>query len=141
MNDARPSSPHPFELFTLGLCVLAGLPLLFGDARPGSIAELLTDVQGDLWGGMLVFGAFTCLTGIFWPNRITGIVLEQVGLVAVGLASLFYAVVVLVSVGLTGAYATLYVVGFGLSCLWRYFQLLNYLRTLRHLSDQEESAR
>lgn len=128
-----PSSRHPFELFTMALCAFVGLPLLAGDARPGSINELLPDWAADIWGGMLVLGAITALVGIFWRNRVTGIVLEQVGLMAVGLGTLFYGVGVGLSVGQDGIYAMIFVFGFGTSCIWRYFQLARFLRTLRHV--------
>lgn len=132
-----PSSRHPFELFTLALCAFVGIPLLIGEARPGSINEALPPWAGDLWGAMLVFGAVTALIGIFWRSRVTGIVLEQVGLAAVGGGALFYAVVVISTIGMTGAYSVIFVVGFGASCVWRYFQLARYLNTLRAVVSEE----
>lgn len=126
-----PSSRHPFELFTLALCAFVGLPLLLDEARPGSVAELLPDWASDIWGAMLVLGAIVALAGIYWRNRVTGIVLEQVGLAAVGGGAIFYAMVVYVGIGTRGLYAIIFIFGFGISCIWRYFQLARYLGTLR----------
>lgn len=133
-----PSSRHPFELFTLGLCAFVGLPLLVGEARPGSISALLPPWAGDVWGAMLVVGALVALLGIYWRNRVTGIVLEQIGLMSVGLGALFYTLVVVIQNGVPALYATIFVGGFGTSCLWRYFQLARFLKTLRKAASTDD---
>lgn len=128
---ATAKSRHPFELFTLILCVAVGVPALVADARPGSINEALPHWAVDVWGAGLAGGAIVALVGIGWSNRVTGLILEQVGLVAVGCATLVYAAGALVTVGVTALVPAGIVAAFGLSCLWRWLQIQRDLNRVR----------
>lgn len=120
--DARMSGRHPFEIFTMTLAFATGLPTLLGiQERPSSVMTYLPHIVALLWAIVLTVGSAGALVGVWWKERATGLILEQLGLGLVGLGSVVYAGVAigrgifLIPVGI--------VAGFGLSCLWRYFQL------------------
>lgn len=112
----------PRAVFILVLSVVSGVPLAFADATPGSIAEQLDAVWVVIWGVMLTLGALTTLIGTLKPN-VDGIILEQIGSVAVGGATIIYAGAILAQVGVTGSVPSSLILGFGLSCFWRWGQL------------------
>lgn len=112
----------PRAIFVLSLCIVAGVPLAFADATPGSIAAQLDRVWVVIWGVMLTLGALTTLVGTAKPNA-DGIILEQIGSVAVGGATVVYAGAILTQVHLAGSVPAAIVLGWGLSCFWRWGQL------------------
>ncbi len=130
------ASRHPFQIFTLSLCFFIGLPLLVGEARPGSITSALPEWAQDVWGGGLVLGAALALVSLRLRNRLNGLLLEQVGLVMVGCSAVFYGVVATTHLGVTAAYASVFVLGFGLSCLWRWVQLQQLLNLAKKVDGQ-----
>lgn len=123
---------HPFEIFLLIACVAAGIPLLFGAPPPTSISASLPDWARLVWAAFLGGGAVVALVGMSWPRKTgTGIILEQIGLVAVGNACLFYAACVLVLVGHSGAFPAGINGAFGIACIWRYVQIELAIRAAR----------
>lgn len=137
MTKAR----HPFEVFTLFLAFVSGLPLLFGEAKPGSIVEALGPVAENIWAGLLSVGAGVALYGVWMRNRVNGILVEQVGLVGIGMALLYYAAVIGVVQGFPGILPIAIIGGFGASCLWRWVQLEKMIREARRLADQNQHRR
>ena len=136
------SGRNPFELFVLGFSILVGAPLLWGAPPPGSTTELLGPTLAHVWAWILVVGCATALLGVFWPGAFrcpratgTGLLIEQVGLVAVGVGDLLYAIAVvvilgpLVPAGIVG--------GFGLACWWRAWLIQRWVRAaIREQQDQ-----
>jgi uncharacterized protein YqgC (DUF456 family) len=114
--------------------IFVGLPLVVGDARPGSINDLLNDTLADAWGYALVVGAIGLLVAIFWPNPVTGILIEQVAQVVVGVVMLIYGYAVYrthadgagVVVGLAASVAV--------SAFRRWWQLRRLLRSAQEAS-------
>lgn len=133
--DARLSGRHPFELFTLYLAFLSGLPTVIGLApRPGTINDALPHWMAVGWAICLTVGSATALAGIYWKARGTGLILEQLGLAATGLASIVYAATAMYDIGLAASTAAAIVGGFGISCLWRYKQLQDIIEEARGVS-------
>lgn len=112
----------PRAIFILVLSVVSGVPLVFADATPGSIEDQLDAAWVVIWGIMLTIGALTTLIGTLKPN-VDGIILEQIGSVAVGGATLLYAGAIVAQVGVAGSVPAAIIIGFGLSCFWRFGQL------------------
>jgi hypothetical protein len=121
----------PRAIFVLSLCVISGLPLVFADATPGSIAAQLDRVWVVIWGVMLTVGALTTLIGTV-KTDVNGIILEQIGSVAVGGATIVYAGAILVQIRWSGSVPAAIVLGWGLSCFWRWGQL----QALLHKAEQ-----
>lgn len=117
----------PRAVFVLMLCVVSGVPLVFANATPGSIESQLDKFWVVVWGILLTLGALTTLIGTFKMD-VDGIILEQVGSVAVGGATLIYAGAILATVGLAGSVPAGITLGFGLACFWRWGQLQGLLR-------------
>ena len=139
LRHIAPASRYPADprtVFLLVLCVASGLPLLFGTVAPGSIAALLDRPLVIGWGLMLTVGAVVSLVGIF-RRTVLGIILEQVGSVAVGGASLLYAAAILLQVGTRGLFSAAIITGWGLSCFWRWAQLQALLNAAQAIADHE----
>lgn len=141
VEAAALGSRHPFQIFTLGLCLFIGIPLLLGVVQPGSISELLSPLARLVWGLGLVVGAGVALGSTYMRNHAVGVILEQLGLVLVGSSTLFYGAAVLLTVGFrSGIVAIIFMLGFGLSCFWRWVQLqrlLNAASTSAKADDRQ----
>ncbi len=118
----------PRAVFILALCVVSGAPLILGAIQPGSMEELLNPIIVRLWGVSLVLGALVTLAGMSWRKSLAGVLMEQVGSVAVGTTSLFYAAAIMLQAGWNGLVAAGIVAGWGLSCLFRWWQLEQLIR-------------
>ncbi len=128
----------PRAVFILALSVVSGVPLVFADATPGSIEEQLDPAWVVIWGVMLTAGALTTLIGTLKPN-VNGIILEQIGSVAVGGASAIYGGAIFAQVGIAGSVPAAIILGFGISCFWRWGQLQALIRTAEHAATDAQS--
>lgn len=124
-TDPKMSGRHPFEIYMLLLVVITSLPVFFGAApEPGSIEAELPTWAVFGWQTILAVGSVTSLVGIFWRNRATGLILEQLGLAFVGVASVIYAASVWAAAGIPAGIPGGIILGFGMACLirWRDIQ-------------------
>lgn len=127
--------PDPRALFVLLLCVVVGVPLVFANATPSSIAAQLDPPLVVAWGLMLSGGSLMTLLGAVRQSP-GGVILEQVGSVALGVACLLYGGAIWVSVGVVGVVPLGIVAAFGLASLWRWGQLQAYLRNTEKLAEE-----
>ena len=121
----KPASRYPADpraVFILILCIVSGLPLILTDIEPGSLESLMPTWGIVLWGLALVSGAGCALWGMS-RQTVDGILVEQVGSVIVGCASIIYSAAILLVVGSSGLVSGGIVFGWGLSCFWRWLQL------------------
>lgn len=117
-----PPARHPDTVFLLALCLFSGLLQLSG-APSNSIATLLPTWLTASWAALLIVGAATTLAGVFWRNRVTGLLLELAGRVCFAPAALIYSGAVIVVTGITGVLAAAPFLGFAASSLWRVTQI------------------
>jgi hypothetical protein len=122
------SQTDPRAVFILTLCVVTGFPLIFAGVQPGSFEELLPSIIVRLWGISLVVGCLVTLAGMSHRRTLTGVLLEQVGSVAVGAVSIFYATAVMIVAGWDGAVPAGFIIGWAFSCFYRYWQLEHSIR-------------
>ena len=142
------SGRHPFELFVLFLGMVSGAPLLFGAPAPGTTTELLGPGLARVWGWILVGGCLVALIGVWWtwwawlgrlwhrihPAERDGLLIEQVGLVAVAVGTLIYAIGVILADTPPGTDAVARVIpaalvgALGLACVWRAGQIQRWVR-------------
>lgn len=136
------SARHPFELFVLFLGLVVGAPLLFGAPTPGSTTEALGPVLVRIWAWLLVGGCLLALTGAWWtwwawlgrwmphwrPSVLSGLLIEQVGLIATGVGTLVYTVGVFDAGGRRAAITAALLGGWGLACFWRARQIRRWVR-------------
>lgn len=128
--------PDPRALFVLSLCVVSGLPLVLGISKPGSVESLIPSWAVVVWGALLTGGAVTSLAGMV-KQTVGGIIAEQIGSVAVGSATIFYSTAILLSTGWQGVLPAGIILGWGLSCMWRWVQLASLLSSAQHQAADE----
>lgn len=143
MKPAARYPADPRAVFVLGLCTLAGIPLVFADAAPGTIESQLDHWMVVVWGVSLALGSLACMLGMF-RQTVNGILFEQVGSVCVGASAVFYGATVLVVVGWSASFPAAITIGWGLSCFWRWGQLQTLLndaeRIVQEAKLQEATA-
>lgn len=133
--------PDPRALFVLLLCVIVGVPLVFANATPGTVASQLPAPAVVAWGVMLSGGSLLTLVGAI-RQTVNGVIAEQVGSVALGFACLIYGGAIWAAVQWAGSVPMFIVIAFGLASLVRYFQLRAYLHAVEHLAQdlRDEAA-
>lgn len=140
---------HPFELFVLVFGLAAGIALLINGPPPGSTEELLGPVLVTVWGVMFSGGCAIALVGVLWSpvarllkrnyHQGTGLLAEQVGLVAVGFGTVIYAVgLLLLDVPLAGKIFPIALI-FALGCasFWRAHQINLWIKAAIRQQQQD----
>lgn len=121
----------PFEIFILAVCLVNGVAILVGGPRPASIQASLNLTLVLVWGWMLVVGSALALTGVFWRGRLTtSYLIEQMGLIITGGATLIYALAVVQSVGVAGLFAAGISLAFAFACIFRTLVIHKYINQL-----------
>lgn len=94
--DPLRAGRHPFQTYMLMLCIVSGLPYLFGEATAEAVEQHLPVYLALAWGLSLLFGALLALLGSYWTRSIAdALTMERVGLSITGGAALVYALLVL----------------------------------------------
>lgn len=128
LNDKPPGGLHPYVIWLPLALAFIGLPLVIGGAQPGSIAALLNPILVKFWGGFFLVGGPLTVVGLYWRNRATGMIIEQVGSVAVAAGALLYAGALLTVIPLSSSIVVVGVFGsLGGACIARWFQLRKLL--------------
>jgi hypothetical protein len=129
----EPSSRHPLIVFLLSLCFLSGSGIALGGPAPGSINEQLSREGVYLWATMLAAGAGTVLIGLALQANharlVVGVLLEQVGVVALGFAAIIYSAAAFGVVGWSGTLPAGVTFTFGVACLYRWVSLQRQLNS------------
>lgn len=114
-----PPSRHPFQVFFLGAAVLVGLQTALGTATPPSLKELLPHLFVLIWGWLLTAGGLFGIVASWVPDRITGLLMERIALVAIGGAQFAYATVVWRVAGSDGVATIFFQYAVSLASFWR----------------------
>lgn len=131
-TQERLRSRHPFELFMLAASTTySTLGLVNPEVRPGSVQETIGPAGTVIWYIFVLVGSVTALAGIFLRDRATGLTAEQVGLLAAGGATMFYAFIGIWVVGGSASASASVLAGFASACLWRSMQLHRILTRVR----------
>jgi hypothetical protein len=124
-NLLRPAVRYPADpraIFILALSVFSGMATLLIEEGPPTLESLLPQWGIMIWSATLALGSLIALVGLARDTD-WGIVTEQVGCVMVGAATVYYSVLAFVYLGLAGSSIIAVVLGWGLACLMRWFQL------------------
>lgn len=116
---SRYADLEPFEVYISALCVLAGLPLIFGGPTPGTMRDYLPNTLVTLWGIELVTGGVLTLAGLAMAGTIRGYRWERAGLTFLATAGGVYAVVLMVTAWPQAVITIALLIGLSLACLWR----------------------
>lgn len=121
----QPAARYPADpraLFMLVLSVFSGGIALVFEAAPQSVNEVLPGWAVTVWSALLLTGSATTLLGMLFQTA-NGIIVEQIGSVAVGVTTIFYAVIAFGEVGWGAVQPVGIVLAWGLACLLRWVQL------------------
>lgn len=137
-GDPLYAGRHPFQTYLLALCVISGVPKLFGVTTSESIDAELPEWLAYAWGFMLSAGSLAALVGAYWRGQLaTALTVERAGLAAVGAAAIVYGVVIVVAVHLPGLLAAGIVVGFGLFCVRRARDIGHVIKTAIQVAKEQ----
>lgn len=112
----------PRAVFILAFSVFTGIIALAFDAQPGTLASVMPAWGVVVWGGTLVLGSATALVGM-WLQTLNGIIIEQVGSVAVSMATIFYGVLLIWLAGEQAYMSAGIILAWGIACGLRWVQL------------------
>lgn len=130
---APPDPRHPIAVFLLALCVFSSIPTFLGAAQPpGSLAATIPRERILIWAAMLTAGAVISLTGTYWRHRVTGLLIEQVGMLFVAVATLYYSGIIFFVVQLNGLQGTSIVLGLGVAAAVRFWQIQRFFNNRKH---------
>ena len=90
----QPAARYPADpraIFILAFSVFTGMAALALKAGPQSLESLIPRWGVMLWGVVLVVGSATTLVGMALQS-VNGIIIEQVGSVMIGAATVFYSI-------------------------------------------------
>ena len=144
MPSRRLSDRHPFEIYLLLWTAVTSVPPAFGATPvPTSIAGALEGPAARAWAIVLCIGACLALVGLAWKRppwpdvSVTGLLLEQIGLLLLAFGSLFYVYAIFHVTGLSGLVGAGIILAFGLACGTQAFKIWS---TLRNLKPREEPS-
>jgi hypothetical protein len=128
----------PFQIYLIALVLLAGVGILTGLSN-NPITESMGKPYSTMWGVFLSIGGFLILLGIYWPkDKITGMLIERSGLVALGGACLIWSILVLWRVQLNGLFSATLTFGLFLACLAQWFWINGDVnRVLKVIDDNK----
>jgi hypothetical protein len=121
----KPAARYPADpraVFILALSVFSGLTAIALGAAPDTLNALLPAWGVTAWAIMLTLGSAVTLVGMAFQT-VVGILVEQIGSVAVGVATIFYAVLGFWILGWDALQVVGIVLAWGLACFVRWIQL------------------
>ena len=121
----KPAARYPADpraVFILALSVFSGFGAIIADAAPETLEATLPRWGVILWGALLVGGSLATLGGMLFQS-VNGIIIEQIGSVAVGATTVFYSVLALYVIGQSAIQPVGIILAWGLSCFIRWIQL------------------
>ena len=132
------SDRHPFEIYLLVWAFVSSLPAAIGlTPLPPTILRSVDPWQGRTWVVSLTLGCLVALIGLGWRRRstatgfrlsVTGLVLEQVGLVTVAAATVFYAGAASLRGGPGALPLAGIILGFGTACAAQAWKIQRVLK-------------
>lgn len=138
----QPAARYPADprvIFILVLSVFSGFTALALEAGPQSLEALLPRWGVLLWGVLLLMGSLVTLVGLL-VNSINGIVAEQIGSVMISATTIFYSALAMKFVGVDALQVVGPILGWGLACAFRWFQLQKLINTTYKRKLQKQAV-
>lgn len=133
---------NPFEIYLLLLAIVTSAPSMLGVAPTPSSIEFQLGIYARVWSFFLFAGCAVALVGIFWPRprhqerySVTGLGLEQTGLVSVAGATIYYSVAIIAVIGSTGLITAGIVLAFGLASGVQALRIHRWMKKLRPANE------
>lgn len=135
---AIPPSRHPFQFWVLFALAISGAGNFF---TPGSevLQQGLDPLSHKVWAATLMVSGVLGLIAAWWRDRITGLIMERIALVSVGLACPVYGVVVAEATknGWESVLIpTAMTCSIGIAALWRAVHVTRELGLIRDFMDR-----
>lgn len=131
LTPADPTQGRPDEVMWCTICVLSGLPTLFG-APPASLNTLLPSAFVYAWAAALVMCGGSIVGATFWMgDRIKAALVHRAASVAMGCAGTAYALTVLATAGSVAAFAGGITIAFSAARFIRAYQVHRWLNEYR----------
>lgn len=129
---------NPFEAYQLVACIVQGIGVVSGYAKPPSIEILLPNLLRFVWGTLLLLGGVAVVVGLYWRwDPIDGVLIRRIGLIAAGGGTGIYGIALL-ALGPEGFVAGVFNIAFALACFARVHQIgvaiRQYQRDLQAIS-------
>ncbi len=131
METATGQRRHPHQVLIAGMCVVTGLPILFGGPRPGSLSETLPVILVYMWAATFVFGGLLIVAAAAVRSALTALYFELVADLPMGLTALTYAVALVTVAGTRGFASALLFTGAAAAFFVRFFQSMGAARRVR----------
>jgi hypothetical protein len=120
---AARSRRHPHQVLIAVMCVLSGLPILFGGPRPGSLTAALPVVFLYVWAIVITTCGVLVVAAALVRSVINALYLEMIADLPLALILAAYAVALLSSAGLRGLVPATIVVGASAAFGMRWWQV------------------
>lgn len=91
-------SRSPLQTFFLFLIAITGLLTIFGLSENAVITEM-GEPWASFWGAGLTVGATITVAGSYWPDKITGMLIERSGIFLLGGISVIWPILIVSMVG------------------------------------------
>lgn len=140
--DVVSARRHPYQVFLGALCVVAGMPTLFGGPKPGTLAHLMPEWMLYLWAATIVVGGAGVVAAAITRNTLTALYVEGISQLPLCVVATLYAVTIAWVVGYHGLPAAAIVFGFAVAAGVRFYQIATTLRrvswTLHQGTDDDQ---
>lgn len=122
----------PFEALVCIVSLPIGGAVAAGKVHPLALEIEVTSLGMRLWGALVVIASATTLVGILWRGRraVTGLVIEQVGLTAMGGLLVVHATASAVALGDAAAFSTGLTAATAFACSLRVWTITSALRSI-----------
>jgi hypothetical protein len=130
---------HPHQVLIAVVLVSAGLPVVFGGPRPGSLSASLPGWLIAVWAVVLVVGGLMVIGAAVVRSALTALYLELAADLPLAFMCVVYAVSVWLVAGVRGFVPALFSFGFAAAFVVRGWQVQHALsRVRRRLVEEEE---
>lgn len=128
---------HPFEVAMLCAAVVVGFSRALAPTS-GAIQRGLPLPVTVSWYSLLAVGGIICLVGIYWREKVTGLIVERAGLCLLTAGALAYSIVLVTVGGWSGVAAGAFILAFGIAAALRSIDIGRILRRVRLLRSAQE---
>lgn len=135
MSERQMGNRNPFQVYLLAFALISSVPAAFGFTDPPpTVRNAIGMGAGRVWVVLLVIGSLVAIVGVIWPRHgilvsVNGLLLEQVGLVIVGCATVFYTSVALAAGGWSTLPPLVTLLGFGAASFVQAWRIQRVIRS------------
>lgn len=136
LNSTALDARHPFEVFILTFCAVGTVIAKLVEWEPLVVERIVPFTEG--WTGWItIAGSSLALTAMFIRDRVLGLLLEQVGMVCLGTAAIYYALLVLISYeNAAGVLGGALLFWFGATAFRRWGRIQNAFKEAREIVER-----